>query len=150
MTLTPWNPIRDLVQLQDRINHVFNDAYGRGTEEGLMNSGTWIPPVDIYQNGEHELVLKAELSDMKREDIAITVDSNTLMIKGEKKITEEAKDEQFHRIERRYGSFSRSFVLPPTVDTTKVSAEYKNGVLSLKLPLREEAKPRQIAVNVAA
>jgi HSP20 family protein len=150
MTLTPWNPIRDLVQLQDRINHVFNDAYGRGTEEGLMNSGTWIPPVDIYQNGEHELVLKAELPDMKREDIAITVDNNTLMIKGEKKITEEAKDEQFHRIERRYGSFSRSFVLPPTVDTTKVSAEYKNGVLSLKLPLRDEAKPRQIAVNVAA
>ena len=150
MTLTPWNPIRDLVQLQDRINHVFNDAYGRTTEEGLMNSGTWIPPVDIYQNGEHELVLKAELPDMKREDIAITVDNNTLMIKGEKKITEEAKDEQFHRIERRYGSFSRSFVLPPTVDTTKVSAEYKNGVLSLKLPLREEAKPRQIAVNVAA
>jgi HSP20 family protein len=150
MTLTPWNPIRDLVQLQDRINHVFNDAYGRGTEEGLMNSGTWIPPVDIYQNGEHELVLKAELPDMKREDIAITVDNNTLMIKGEKKITEEAKDEQFHRIERRYGSFSRSFVLPPTVDTTKVSAEYKNGVLSLKLPLREEAKPRQIVVNVAA
>jgi len=150
MTLTPWNPIRDLVQLQDRINHVFNDAYGRGTEEGLMNSGTWIPPVDIYQNGDHELVLKAELPDMKREDIAITVDNNTLMIKGEKKITEEAKDEQFHRIERRYGSFSRSFVLPPTVDTTKVSAEYKNGVLSLKLPLREEAKPRQIAVNVAA
>jgi HSP20 family protein len=150
MTLTPWNPIRDLAQLQDRINHVFNDAYGRGTEEGLMNSGTWIPPVDIYQNGEHELVLKAELPDMKREDIAITVDNNTLMIKGEKKITEEAKDEQFHRIERRYGSFSRSFVLPPTVDTTKVSAEYKNGVLSLKLPLRDEAKPRQIAVNVAA
>jgi HSP20 family protein len=144
MTLTPWNPIRD------RINHVFNDAYGRGTEEGLMNSGTWIPPVDIYQNGEHELVLKAELPDMKREDIAITVDNNTLMIKGEKKITEEAKDEQFHRVERRYGSFSRSFVLPPTVDTTKVSAEYKNGVLSLKLPLRDEAKPRQIAVKVAA
>lgn len=71
-------------------------------------------------------------------------------IKGEKKITEEAKDEQFHRIERRYGSFSRSFVLPPTVDTTKVSAEYTNGALSLRLPLREEAKPRQITVNVAA
>jgi HSP20 family protein len=138
------------VQLQNRINHVFSDAYGPGTEEGLMNSGTWIPPVDIYQNGDHELVLKAELPDMKREDIAITVDANTLTIKGEKKIAEEAKDEQFHRIERRYGSFSRSFVLPPTVDTTKVSAEYKNGVLSLKLPLREEAKPRQIAVNVAA
>jgi len=150
MTLTPWNPIRDLVQLQNRINHVFSDAYGPGTEEGLMNSGTWIPPVDIYQNGDHELVLKAELPDMKREDIAITVDNNTLILKGEKKLTEEVKDDHFHRLERRYGSFSRSFVLPPMVDTTKVSAEYKNGVLSLKLPLREEAKPRQIAVNVAA
>jgi HSP20 family protein len=150
MTLTQWNPIRDLVQLQDRINHVFNDTYGRGSEEGLMTSGTWIPPVDIYQNGNHELVLKAELPDMKREDISITVDNNTLTIKGEKKVADEVKDEQFHRIERRYGAFSRSFVLPPTVDTTKVSADYKNGVLTLKLPLREEAKPREIAVNEAA
>jgi HSP20 family protein len=150
MTLTQWNPIRDLVQLQDRINHVFNDTYGRGGEEGLMTSGTWIPPVDIYQNGNHELVLKAELPDMKREDISITVDNNTLAIKGEKRVADEVKDEQFHRIERRYGAFSRSFVLPPTVDTTKVSADYKNGVLTLKLPLREEAKPRQIAVNEAA
>jgi HSP20 family protein len=150
MTLTQWNPIRDLVQLQDRINHVFNDTYGRSSEDGLMTSGTWIPPVDIYQNGNHELVLKAELPDMKREDISITVDNNTLTIKGEKKVADELKDEQFHRIERRYGAFSRSFVLPPTVDTTKVSADYKNGVLTLKLPLREEAKPRQIAVNEAA
>src|ERR1700681_625784 len=104
MTLTPWNPIRDLVQLPDRINHVFNDAYGRGTEEGLMNSGTWIPSVDIYQNGEHELVLKAELPDMKREDIAITVDNNTLMIKGEKKITGEARANQSPRSGRRAGT----------------------------------------------
>ena len=150
MTLTPWNPIRDLVQLQNRINHVFSDAYGPGTEEGLMNSGTWIPPVDIYQNGDHELVLKAELPDMKREDIKITIDNDTLTISGDKKVTDEVKDEQFHRIERRYGSFSRSFSLPPTVDPTKVSAEYRNGVLALRLPLREEAKPRQIDVNIAA
>src|SRR3979411_259042 len=115
----------------------------------MINQGSWIPPVDIYQNG-NELVLKAELPDMKREDIEITVDNNTLTLKGEKKLSDEVKDEQFHRIARRYGSFSRSFSFPPTVDATKVSAEYKNGVLTLKLPPREEAKPRQIQVNVAA
>ena len=150
MTQMQWEPVHNFLQLQDRINRVFSETYGRGGEEGLMTSGTWIPPVDIYQNGNHELVLKAELPDMKREDISITVDNNTLTIKGEKKVADEVKDEQFHRIERRYGAFSRSFVLPPTVDTTKVSADYKNGVLTLKLPLREEAKPRQIAVNEAA
>ena len=109
-----------------------------------------MPPVDIYQNGEHELVLKAELPDMTREDIDITVDNGTLTIRGEKKFSGEVKEESFHRIERRYGSFSRSFSLPQTVDTAKVGAEYKNGVLTVRLPLREEAKPRQIKVDVAA
>jgi HSP20 family protein len=148
MMLTKWNPGRDYLVLQDRINRLFSDAYGG--EEGLMNKGTWIPPVDIFQNGKDELVLKAELPDMKREDIKITIDNDTLTISGDKKVTDEVKDEQFHRIERRYGSFSRSFSLPPTVDPTKVSAEYKNGVLTLRLPLRDEAKPRQINVNIAA
>jgi len=109
-----------------------------------------VPPVDIYQNGQHEVVLKAELPDMTREQIDITVDNGTLTIKGEKKVDSNVKDEQFHRIERSYGTFSRSFSLPQTVDTTRVGAEYKNGVLTVKLPLREEAKPRQIKVEVAA
>jgi len=148
MTLTKWNPGRDYLVLQDRINRLFSDAYGG--EEGLMIKGSWIPPVDIFQNGKDELVLKAELPDMKREDIRITVDNNILTISGEKKLADEVKDEQYHRIERRYGSFTRSFTLPPAVDATKVSAEYKNGVLTLRLPLREEAKPRQIEVKVAA
>jgi HSP20 family protein len=108
-----------------------------------------VPPVDIYQNGEHELVLKAELPDMTREDIDITVDNGTLTIRGEKKFAGEVKEESFHRIERRYGSFSRSFSLPQTVDAAQVGAEYKNGVLTVRLPLREEAKPRQIKVDVA-
>ena len=136
-------------QLQDRINRVFTETYGRG-EEGLMNSGAWIPPVDIYQNGDKELVIKAELPDMKREDIEITVDNNVLTIKGEKKLSEEVKQDQVHRVERQYGVFVRSFALPPTVDNTKVSAEYKNGVLTLRLPLREEAKPRQVQIQEAA
>jgi HSP20 family protein len=150
MTLTQWTPVRDFAQLQDRINRAFTEAYAGGRDEGLVNRGTWMPPVDIYQNGKDELVLKAELPDIGREDIKITVDNNILTISGEKKLTDEVKDEQFHRIERRYGSFTRSFTLPPSVDATNVSAEYKDGVLTLRLPLREEAKPRQIEVKVAA
>lgn len=150
MAIVRWtDPFREFAQLQDRVNRVFSESYGRN-DEGLMSSGTWAPPVDIFQNGEHELVLKAELPDLTLEDIDITVDKGTLTIKGEKKFASEVKEEQFHRIERRYGAFSRSFSLPPTVDTGKVAAEYKNGVLTVRLPLREEAKPRQIKVNVAA
>ena len=129
MTLVRWDPFRELSQ---------------------VTAGSWAPPVDVYSSGDHEIVLKAELPDMTREAIDITVEDDTLTIKGEKKFAEDVKDEQFHRIERRYGTFSRSFSLPQTVDATKVSAEYKNGVLTVRLPLREEAKPRQIKVDIAA
>jgi len=146
MTLVRWtDPFREFSQLQDRLNRVFT-----GNDEGLMSSGSWAPPVDIFQNGDHELVLKAELPDMSRENIDITVDNGTLTIKGEKKFSSEVKEEQFHRIERRYGTFTRTFSLPQTVDTGKVGADYRNGVLTVRLPLREEAKPRQIKVDVAA
>jgi HSP20 family protein len=152
MTLIPWDPFRELAQLQDRLNRVYTDTYGRGrtSDESLLTSGTWTPLVDIYENGNHELVLKAELPDMSREDIELTVDAGTLTIKGEKKLSGEVSHDQFHRIERRYGTFSRSFSLPQTVDAAKVAAEYKNGVLTVRLPLREEARPRQIKVDVAA
>ena len=129
MTIVRWDPGRDF---------------------GFATADTWMPPVDIYQTGDQELVLKAELPDMSREDIDITVENFVLTIKGEKKFAEDVKQEQFHHVERRYGTFSRSFSLPQTVDAGRVSAEYKNGVLSVKLPLREEAKPRQIKVDVAA
>jgi HSP20 family protein len=149
MAIVRWSdPFREFAHLQDRINRVFNDTYR--SDEGLMTSGTWVPPVDIYQNGEHEVVIKAELPDMSREDIDITVDNGTLTIKGEKKLAQDVKDEQFHRIERRYGTFSRSFSLPQTVDTAKVGADYRNGVLTVRLPLREEAKPRSVKIDVAA
>ena len=152
MTMVRWDPYREFAQMQDRLNRVFADAYGgrQGSDEGLMTSGTWVPPVDIYQNGDQELVLKAELPDMNREDIDITVDNGTLTIRGEKKLSSDVKEEQFHRIERRYGTFSRSFSLPQTVDPGKVAADYKQGVLTVRLPLREEAKPRSIKVDVAA
>jgi len=116
----------------------------------FANADTWVPPVDIYQAGDHELVLKAELPDVAREDIDITVENFVLTIKGEKKFSNDVKEEQFHHVERRYGTFSRSFSLPQTVDAARVAADYRNGVLTVRLPLREEAKPRQIKVDVAA
>ena len=151
MAIVRWtDPFREFAQLQDRVNRVFSDTYGRGTDEGLLTSGAWVPPVDIFQNGDHEVVLKAELPDMTREAIDITVDNGTLTIRGEKRLSDDVKEEQFHRIERRYGTFSRAFSLPQSVDASRVSAEYKNGVLTVRLPMREEAKPRQVKVDVAA
>ena len=121
----------------------------------LLTNGRWVPAVDIFESGKQELVLKAELPDMKREDIQVVFEDNTLTLKGERKfegtaLEDAAKQEKFHRIERAYGAFSRSFSLPPTVDATRISAEYKNGVLTVTLPFREEARPRTINVEVAA
>lgn len=150
MAVMRWSgPFREFAQLQEQLARTFGEAYGR-SDDGLMTSGAWVPPVDIYQSGDHELVIKAELPDMAREEIDITVDNGTLTLKGEKKRSTEVADERFHRIERRYGVFSRSFLLPPAVDPAKVGAEYRNGVLTIRLPLRDEAKPRQVTVEVAA
>jgi HSP20 family protein len=119
-------------------------------DEDVTQRGNWIPPVDIYETEQHDLVVKAELPDMAREDIEVTVENDTLSLRGTRKLPEGVKEEQIRRIERSYGVFNRSFTLPNTVDATKVSAEYKNGVLTVKLPYREEAKPRTINVEVAA
>ena len=152
MTTMRWDPLGELNQLQERINRVFTDAYGSGTgrrsDEGLMSTGAWAPPVDIYEDPNHQLVIKVELPDITPGDIQLSVDNNTLTIKGERRFTTEVKEDQFHRIERRYGPFSRSFSLPHIVDTGKIAAEQKNGVLTIRLPLRDEAKPRQIKVDV--
>jgi len=147
MNIVRFDPIRDMAALQDRVNRIFADAYRRDNDD-LMTRGAWVPPVDIYETGNHELVLRAELPDVPREDIALRVENNTLTISGERKMDTEIKEEQYHRIERAYGTFSRAFTLPPTVDTGAIAAEYKNGVLTVRLPLREEAKPKQIQVQV--
>lgn len=148
MSITRFDPFRDLAVLQDRMNRLFNDSY-RGREDDLMSRGTWMPAVDIYEV-DGSLVLKAELPDMRREDIDVTVENNTLTLRGERKLDHDIKQESFHRIERAYGNFVRSFSLPAMVDPGKIGAEYKNGVLTVKLPYREEAKPRSINVEVAA
>ena len=152
MAIVRFDRFGDLSQLQDRINRAF-DAYGRAPEhsrndEGLMTTGAWAPPVDIYQNADQELVLKAELPDISPEEIELNVNNDTLTISGEKRLSNEVTEDQYHRIERRYGTFSRSFSLPSSVDATKISAEHRNGVLTIRLPAREEAKPRQIKVDV--
>jgi HSP20 family protein len=118
--------------------------------EGIAAQGAWAPPVDIYETESKDLVIKAELPDMTREDIEVTVENNTLTLKGTKKLPADVKEEQFRRVERNYGTFNRSFTLPTTVDASKVTADYKHGVLTVKLPYREEARPRTINVEVAA
>ena len=148
MAIVRWDSSRDAAALQERISRMLEGFYVRPQED--LTRGAWVPAVDIYSNGQHELVLKAELPEMKEDQFEVTVEDNTLTLRGEKKPDTEVAEEHFHRIERSFGSFARSFALPPTVDASKVNAEYKAGVLTVRLPLREEAKPRHIKVAVAA
>ena len=148
MSMTRFDPFREFTTLQDRMNRLFGDVYLR--DQDVIQRGNWVPPVDIFETEGHDLVIKAELPDMTREAIEVTVENNTLTLKGIKNPPSDVKEEQFRRSERHYGAFIRSFTLPNTVDASKVAAEYKNGVLTVKLPYREEAKPRTINVEVAA
>jgi HSP20 family protein len=148
MTIVRWDQSRDMAALQEGLSRLLEGVYRRPQED--LTRGAWVPVVDVYTNDQHELVLKAELPDMKEEEIEVTVEDNTLTLSGEKKLDTEVTEEQFHRIERRYGAFARTFALPPTVDPAKVSAQYKAGVLTVRLPLREEAKPNKIKVAVPA
>jgi HSP20 family protein len=143
-----WDPFRELTLLNERLNRVFGDVERR--TDDVMSRGAWLPPVDIFADGRQALVINAELPGLDRGDIELTIENNTLTLKGEKKHAADVQDEQYHRVERAYGTFSRTFALPPTVDSAKVAAEFKNGVLTVRLPLREEAKPKQIKVDVAA
>ena len=142
MALVRWEPTRELASMEiDRLNRMFSHFYGE------TFGRSWIPPVDIYENEEHEVVIKAELPEMKREDIGITFENNVLTIKGERKVEEVSRRESFQRMERQYGAFSRSFTVPATVDASRITAVYKEGVLTVRLPQREDAKPKQIAVG---
>ena len=143
MALVRWNPIGSLAGMEvDRLNRMFSDFQTEAFTQA------WVPAVDIYENENHEVVIKAELPDVKKEDIGVTVENNVLTLTGERKQEESVKREQFQRVERRFGSFSRSFSLPATVNASQIAASYKDGVLTVRLPRREEAKPKQITVNV--
>jgi len=149
MAIVRFDPFRDLASMQDRINRIFGEAYLRNNDDDVSNRGDWRPPVDIYENDQHEIVLRAELPGLKREDLDIRVENNTLTLRGDRKRDTEVKQESYHRVERVYGAFSRSFSLPSTVNAEQVSAEFRDGVLTVVLPPREEAKPRQIQVKVS-
>jgi HSP20 family protein len=148
MTISRFDPFRELTTLQDRMNRLFGDVYLR--DEDIAQRGNWVPPVDIFETADRDLVIKVELPDVNRQDVEVTVENNTLTLRGEKKLPADVKEDQFRRVERRYGTFTRSFTLPNTVDAGKVGAEFKNGVLTVKLPFKDEAKPRTINVEVAA
>ena len=147
MAIVRVDPLREFAAIQERMNRLFGNAYVR--DEDTSFRGNWVPAVDIFETENHDLVVRAELPGMSREDIEVSVENSTLVLKGDKKFDAEVKEESYRRIERTYGTFHRSFSLPNTVDTSKVSADFKNGVLTVKLPFREEAKPRSINVEVA-
>ena len=148
MTITKWEPIKDLITLQDRMNRLFDESM-RGIRPGeeALNSALWSPAVDIYET-ENEVILKAELPEINQKDIDIQVENNTLVLRGERRFEKEAKRENFHRIERAYGAFARSFTLPAAIDQERIRADYKDGILKVVMPKREEIKPKQIRVSV--
>lgn len=145
MAVVRWDPFRDLNVLQDRMNRLFEDAGRnyRGDEPAATTS--WSPAVDIFET-ESEIVVKAELPGMERKDITLNLEKNVLTLRGERRFQKETKEENYHRIERSYGGFSRSFSIPATVDEERISAEYKDGVLKIVLPKKEQAKPKQIRI----
>jgi len=150
MAIVRWEPFRDLVAVQDRLNRIFDDTFRgnpRGSDEDWALGGQWAPSVDIFEH-EGSLVLRAELPGIEPKDVDVHVENNVLTLRGERKFESEVKREKYHRVERAYGTFSRSFTLPNVVDTEKIKADYKDGVLQVTLPQREEAKPKQIQVSV--
>jgi HSP20 family protein len=145
MGVLKWDPFRDLNILQDRMNRLFDDA-GRGWREEPAATTTWSPAVDIFET-EGEIVVKAELPGMERKDITLNLENNVLTLRGERRFEKETREENYHRIERAYGGFSRAFSIPAIVDEDKIRADYQDGVLKIALPKKEQAKPKQIKIG---
>ena len=141
------SPLADVAVLQNRLNSIFSDFARPEGETETLAMGSFVPPVDIYED-QHSLVLKLEVPGIQQENLDVRLENQTLTVKGERKFEKEEKEENFHRIERRYGSFTRSFTLPQTVDTAAVKATYENGVLQISLAKKEAAKPKQVKVEI--
>lgn len=148
MAIVRWDPFRDLISIQERMNRLFDQTLGRtrAEEEGIAASA-WAPSVDIYETPDR-VVMKAELPGLTREDVEINVRDNTLSLRGERKFEKDVREENYLRIERAYGSFQRSFTLPATIQQDKIKAVFKDGVLEVTLPKAEEARPKQIKIDV--
>jgi HSP20 family protein len=145
--ITRWDPFREFSTLQDRMNRLFRDSQG-GQEESLTST-TFVPPVDVYED-EHNITLKIEVPGIDEKDIDVRVENNTLTVHGERKFEQEEKEENYRRVESQYGSFTRTFTLPTSIDSENVQADYDKGVLKIKLAKKAEAKPKQIKVNVGS
>lgn len=147
--LTRWDPFRELTTLQDRMNRLFRGSFGPEGPEEALTTTTFAPAVDVYED-DHSIMLKIEVPGIDEKDIDVRIEDNTLTVHGERKFEKEEKEENFRRVERQYGSFSRSFTLPNTVDPEQVRATYEKGVLKITLAKKAEAKPKQIKVNVGS
>jgi HSP20 family protein len=144
-SITRWETYPSLSGLQEQVNRLFDTTFTRRSDNSALT--TWAPAVDIYET-ENELVVKADLPDVNEKDLDVRIENNTLTIRGERKFEKKVDEENYLRVERTYGSFSRSFSLPNTVNSEAIKAEYKNGVLTVELPKRAESKPKQVKVNV--
>jgi HSP20 family protein len=144
MAITRWDPFREVAALQNRVNALFHD-FNEG--DSPLTTASFIPAVDVYED-DQKVVLKLEVPGIEEKDLDVSVENHTLTVKGERKFAQEEKQENFHRIERRYGSFFRAFTLPSTIDTENVDAKYEAGVLRLELKKKPEAQPKQIKVNI--
>jgi HSP20 family protein len=147
MAITRWDPYREVATLQNRLNSLFQDYNRSEGASDPVSAASFVPPVDIYED-DHQIMLKLEVPGMKQEDLDIQLENNNLTVRGERKFEKEEKEENFHRIERRYGSFYRAFTIPNTVNPESVKADYDAGVLRIQLEKRAEAKPKQIKVQV--
>ena len=148
MNVVKYDPFRDLRSLQDEMNRLFSGTFSRGSQDEVLR-GAWSPSVDIFEN-KNEIVLEAELPGMTADDVNISIENNVLTLHGERKFEKKDESDNFHRVERSYGSFTRSFTLPPTVSSENAQAEFQNGVLRLILAKREEAKPRRIEIKAGS
>src|SRR5215831_5794175 len=144
--LTRWEPFREFSTLQDRMNRLFRESYADGREESLSTS-TFAPPVDVYED-EHSVMLKIEVPGIDEKDVDVRIENNVLTVHGERKFEKDEKEENYRRVERQYGSFTRTFTLPTTVDADNIHTDYEKGVLKIRLAKKAEAKPKQIKVNV--
>lgn len=144
-SINRWEPFRSTSSLQEQVNRLFEGTFSRKGDDSTLTA--WAPAVDVYET-ENELVIKADLPDISEKDLDVRVENNMLTVRGERKFEQQVKEDSYLRMERAYGSFSRSFSLPNTVDTEAIQADYKNGVLTVTLPKRAESKPKQVKINV--
>jgi HSP20 family protein len=149
MAIVRWEPLRDLVTAQTDFGRLLREAFAPFSGETELSTRAWAPAVDIYET-DADIVLKAELPGVDPKDVEVRVEDNTLYLKGERKFEKEVKEQNYHRVERSYGTFARSFSLPNSISADKAKAEFKDGLLTITMPKREEAKPKTVKIDVAA